>query len=104
MNMLPSWVPESAFHYLLHTETGKSIRALARDAGCHASTVLRQIRSFETRRDDLLIDQALRRLGRSFSQVGISGSLIMESNMSAARKIEVDADTLSEGFASNTSS
>ena len=30
--------------YLAHTEAGIPIRGLARDAGCHASTVLRQIR------------------------------------------------------------
>jgi hypothetical protein len=58
-------VPEEACRYLAHTETGVSIRALARGAGCHASTVLRQVRKFESRRDDLLIDHALRRLGRT---------------------------------------
>src|SRR5690606_28292920 len=31
--------------------------------GCHASTVMRQIRRYEQRRDDPLIDHALRRLG-----------------------------------------
>ena len=59
----PGWVPDGARRYLAHTETGLSIRALARDAGCHASTVLRQVRRIEARRDDPLIDQALRRLG-----------------------------------------
>ncbi|NSX55799.1 DUF6456 domain-containing protein [Parasulfitobacter algicola] len=62
-NALPNWVPEAAQHYLIHTETGRSIRALARGAGCHASTVLRQVRRFENRRDDPLIDEALRNLG-----------------------------------------
>ncbi|WP_380052321.1 DUF6456 domain-containing protein [Falsihalocynthiibacter sp. SS001] len=62
---LPHWVPDAAERYLLHTESGLSIRAVARDAGCHASTVLRQIRRFESRRDDILVDQALRRLGTS---------------------------------------
>ncbi|MCB1311526.1 MAG: helix-turn-helix domain-containing protein, partial [Sedimentitalea sp.] len=55
----PGWVPEGARRYLAHTENGKSIRELARDAGCHASTVLRQIRRMETRRDDPLVDAAL---------------------------------------------
>ncbi|WP_353472519.1 DUF6456 domain-containing protein [Salipiger sp. H15] len=49
--------------YLAHTEEGKGIRALARSAGCHASTVLRQVRRMETLRDDPLVDEALRRLG-----------------------------------------
>jgi transposase-like protein len=57
-------VPRAALHYLAHTESGTSIRAIAREAGCHASTILRQIRACETRRDDLLFDHALRRLGQ----------------------------------------
>lgn len=61
---LPDWVPLDALRYLEHTEAGQPIRALARDAGCHASTVLRQIRRLENRRDDLLVDEALRRLGQ----------------------------------------
>jgi transposase-like protein len=60
---LPNWVPQGAQHYLTHTEMGLSIRAVARDAGCAASTVLRQVRRFENRRDDPLVDEALRRLG-----------------------------------------
>ena len=50
-------------HYLAHTEAGLPIRELARKSGCHASTVLRQIRKYETRRDDPLIDAVLRKLG-----------------------------------------
>ena len=65
---VPEWVPAPAITYLAHTETGVSIRALARDLGCHASTVLRQIRRMEMRRDDPLIDSALRTLGRSHFQ------------------------------------
>ncbi|MEL6700920.1 MAG: helix-turn-helix domain containing protein, partial [Pseudomonadota bacterium] len=61
----PNWVPDGARHYLLHTETGVTIRALARAAGLHASTVLRQVRRFESRRDDPLIDEGLRQLGRT---------------------------------------
>jgi hypothetical protein len=60
---LPSWVPKSAGRYLAHTEAGHSIRALAREAGCHASTVLRQVRRYENLRDDVLVDEALRQLG-----------------------------------------
>ncbi|MFW2541663.1 DUF6456 domain-containing protein [Primorskyibacter sp. 2E107] len=62
--LLPDWVPDAARVYLAHTEEGHSIRELARRAGCHASTVLRQVRRIETRRDDPLIDAALRQLGR----------------------------------------
>lgn len=61
--LMPEWVPPGAAHYIAHTEQGEPIRALARAAGCHASTVLRQIRKVENRRDDPLVDAALRRLG-----------------------------------------
>jgi hypothetical protein len=64
---LPRWVPDAARHYLVHTETGLSIRALARASDCHPSTVLRQVRRFEGRRDDPLIDAALRALSSQVS-------------------------------------
>lgn len=57
-------VPDAVVHYLTHTELGHSIRKIARYAGCHASTVSRQVRRFENRRDDPLIDGALNKLGR----------------------------------------
>lgn len=60
---LPAWVPQAARNYLVHTEQGCSIRELARDAGCHASTILRQVRKTELRRDDVLVDEALAQLG-----------------------------------------
>ncbi|SFK64187.1 DUF6456 domain-containing protein [Shimia haliotis] len=56
---LPTWLPESVARYVAHTEHGLSIRELARRDGCHASTVLRQIRKLETMRDDPMIDAAL---------------------------------------------
>lgn len=61
---LPNWVPLDAKNYLVHTEMGCSIRALAREAGCHASTIMRQVHKVEARRDDPLVDEALNRLGR----------------------------------------
>ena len=62
---IPSWVPEGAQRYLAHTETGQSIRDIARSAGCHASTILRQIRRIEMRRDDPLVDAALQSLAQT---------------------------------------
>jgi DNA-binding MarR family transcriptional regulator len=59
---MPNWVPVAAQHYLAHTEDGHSIRALARAIDCHPSTILRQVRRFEGRRDDPLIDAALKAL------------------------------------------
>ncbi len=60
---LPEWIPENVRNYLVHTVQGVAIRELARQQGCHASTVLRQIRRIEQRRDDPLVDAGLQRLG-----------------------------------------
>lgn len=64
---LPEWLPTEAMRYLVHTETGTSIREIARQFDCHASTVMRQIRRFENRRDDPLVDEALTYWGRLFA-------------------------------------
>ncbi|MDT8855970.1 DUF6456 domain-containing protein [Paracoccaceae bacterium Fryx2] len=61
---LPAWLPEAVRLYLDHTEDGLSLRALARREGCAASTVMRQVRRYENRRDDPLVDEALAVLGR----------------------------------------
>lgn len=50
-------------HYLRHVEDGVPIRQIAREVGCHASTIQRQIRRVEQARDDRLIDAALTQLG-----------------------------------------
>ncbi len=62
---LPAWLPEAVRLYLDHTEDGLSLRALARREGCAASTVMRQVRRYENRRDDPLVDAALAALGRA---------------------------------------
>lgn len=85
----PEWVSEEVRRYLAHTEHGQSIRSLAREAGCHASTVLRQVRRYETRRDDFLVDLALTRLG---SQQGTADAAISnvedQDTMTIASKTE----------------
>jgi hypothetical protein len=58
-------LPEAVRLYLDHTEDGQSLRALARERGCAASTVMRQIRRYENRRDDPLVDEALSALGQA---------------------------------------
>ncbi len=62
---LPGWVPDTVQTYLAHVVHGRSIRSIARGTGCHASTILRQVRRCEMRRDDPLVDHALLRLGRA---------------------------------------
>ncbi len=56
---LPGWLPDAVRLYLHHTEDGISLRALARRDGKHASTVMRLVRRYESRRDDPLVDAAL---------------------------------------------
>jgi hypothetical protein len=63
--MIPDWLPEVAVTYLAHTQAGMPIRALARARGCHASTVLRQVRRVEAWRDDPLVDEAFETLART---------------------------------------
>ncbi|MGH1465360.1 MAG: DUF6456 domain-containing protein [Cognatishimia sp.] len=91
---IPNWVPNYAIHYLAHTEKGVSIRALARHSKCHASTVLRQIRRVESRRDDPLIDEALSALGACVSQSAAADRLMetfeMNAQNSGAPPCEID--------------
>ena len=70
---LPGWVSSGVRHYLAHTEAGRPIRDLARHEGCHASTVLRQIRKVEQRREDPLVDAALTALARARRQKAEAG-------------------------------
>ena len=65
VSILPAWVPDAVRLYLDHTDDGLSLRALARREGRHASTVMRQVRRYEHRRDDPLMDEALAALSRS---------------------------------------
>ncbi|SFA38617.1 Helix-turn-helix domain-containing protein [Paracoccus halophilus] len=66
--------------YLRHIEGGETIRSLARELGCHASTVLRRIRRFEARRDDPLVDRGVERAvlaqgnGKALPAPGHAGS------------------------------
>lgn len=96
-NPVPNWVPQEALRYLRHTLQGLSIRAVARDAGCHASTVLRQIRRFENLRDDPLVDEALRNLGQQHFSKNLQLDQKDQSNMTVAirhSEIKTDDSTL----------
>lgn len=66
---VPGWVPRSVQNYIDHTEMGIPIRALARKQGCHASTILRQIKRVGTLRDDPLVDGVLKTLGGKLDAV-----------------------------------
>ena len=88
---LPGWVPAAARLYLAHVERGRSIREIARGQGRHASTVLRQIRRFEGRRDDPLVDEALSVLGG-----GGSEGWHPASEISMSHKHVVDDETVAK--------
>jgi hypothetical protein len=63
-SMIPGWLPDVAVTYVAHTSGGLPLRVLARAKGCHASTVLRQVRRVEAWRDDPLVDEAIERVAR----------------------------------------
>lgn len=63
-----NWLPNEVHTYLQHTEEGESIRSIARRMGVHASTVLRQVRKTEARREDPLVDSLLSRLGGTLQE------------------------------------
>ena len=62
---MPGWLPDVVRHYLDHAREGLSLREIARREGLSASTVLRQVRRIENRRDDPLLDEALDTLVRA---------------------------------------
>lgn len=63
---LPDWIPDLAVTYLNHVNNGVPLRRIAREKGVHASTVMRQVRRLELRRDDPLMDEALDQLARVY--------------------------------------
>ena len=92
---VPSWVPEPVRHYLAHTVSRTPIRALARLRDVHPSTILRQVRACEARRDDPLIDALLRKLSQSASRSISTESSAMLHTSSSRRA--VGAGCVSEG-------
>ncbi len=94
---LPVWLPDGARSYLAHTEGGLSLREVARQRGVHASTVLRQVRHYESRRDDPLVDQALdglRGTERQETGVGMQTGTMQGNATGKAAPVTPDAGTL----------
>ncbi len=75
---MPEWVSDDVRLYLDHVEGGQTIRALARNTGVHASTILRKVRRTEARRDDPLVDRALVDLGQ-LHRAGRAGPAVAAS-------------------------
>ncbi|MEM9796521.1 MAG: DUF6456 domain-containing protein [Pseudomonadota bacterium] len=72
---IPAWVPDAARAYLQHVVAGAPLRRVAEEKGCAASTVLRQVRRLEARRDDPLVDDILERL----SEVATGGQIPLKN-------------------------
>lgn len=92
------WIPAEVRRYLLHVEGRVSIRDIARSSECHPSTILRQIRRVEARRDDCLVDAGLTRLARLMAPQARpairgrdSSKTRGQSAMSAQQKVPLDA-------------
>lgn len=81
---VPSWVPLDVRNYVFHTEMGQPIRVLARSQACHASTIMRQVRKVEQRRDDPLVDRAIKALAEDGSAAHCASELEM---MQALRRL-----------------
>ncbi len=91
MPLLDMRVPDTVLTYLAHIMGKLPIRVLARAQGCHASTLLRQIRRTETRRDDPLFDEALEAAGSSLifpHPQTVTSKEISEMIANAARCVE----------------
>jgi hypothetical protein len=88
---VPAWVPVDVRNYVFHREMGQPIWVLARSQSCHASTIMRQIRKIETRRDDPLVDRAIKELAVENSATPSPSSLEM---MQALRRLAMPGTIL----------
>lgn len=86
---VPDWVPDEARRYLAHTALGWSLRKLGRHEALHPSTVLRQVRKIEIRRDDPLVDRVLDRLADMF----LSEARLPTDEEIALMQVNFDATT-----------
>jgi hypothetical protein len=89
---LPAWLPDRVRLYIRHTEDGVSIRALARQVGLNASTVMRQVRKFEARRDNPLMDEALTSLSNGCQTAPSPDRKDAESMSAPLRSFPVPTD------------
>jgi hypothetical protein len=87
---IPAWVTEDAATYLAHVSHGLPLRELARARGCHASTILRQVRRVEALRDDPLVDEALERVAKTLAAAHAPADDIKEVLMATPVREAVD--------------
>ncbi|MEX0969370.1 MAG: hypothetical protein WD046_02860, partial [Paracoccaceae bacterium] len=90
---LPDWIPDMAETYLRHVDCGIPLRRIAQAKGVHASTVLRQVRKLELRRDDPLMDEALSHIAHVYFSVPTpqakEASLMQSSNLKPAEDSQI---------------
>lgn len=80
---LPDWVPDAARAYLAHAFEGRPLRSVAQETGCAPSTILRQVRRIEARRDDPLVDDIIERLAEVAGKGTVPFNVKDASDMSA---------------------
>ncbi|WP_239031810.1 DUF6456 domain-containing protein [Paroceanicella profunda] len=78
--------PAAVLVYLAHTVSGLSMRELSRRLGVHPSTVHRQVRRIEEKRDDPLFDEALAGLDLRFKAGEEPGTILKEHPAMLQRK------------------
>ncbi|MDB2407044.1 DUF6456 domain-containing protein [Jannaschia sp.] len=93
----PDWVPDAARTYVEHAFDGRPLRQVAAERGCSASTVLRQVRRIEQRRDDPLVDEAIERLAAALSSQAITKEDFAMSAMPSNAALIDDATLAREG-------
>ncbi len=96
VSTLPEWVPEAARAYLAHAHSGRPLRDVAAENGCAASTILRQVRRIEQRRDDPLVDDIMERLAEAAGDAAVFTNQKETHQMSALppRATLIDDETL----------
>lgn len=89
----PDWMGGDLRNYLEHVAMGRSLRTIARDQGCHPSTVMRQVRRLEARRDDPLLDSALDRIEADLPVISATTPERNGPDMASDPKTTAEVDT-----------
>ncbi len=88
-------LPLDLTNYVEHVVRRRSIRAISRDLGCSASTVLRRIRKIENRRDDRLYDEAVEALTEICALARVPAQLEFDfMPKPAVQNLETDEDII----------
>ena len=89
---VPDWVPQATRAYLAHACAGQPLRHVASAHGCAPSTVLRQVRRIEARRDDPLFDDMMDDLAAWIAHEDADG--VMPMSAMPQRAALIDDQTL----------